>query len=33
VPKPDFQYPDIRSLLPLVLPVTPSRSHDGAAPR
>ena len=33
VPEPDFQYPDIRSLLPLVLPVTPSRSQNGAAPR
>jgi 2-haloacid dehalogenase len=32
VPKPDFEYPDIRSLIPLVLPVVAPRAQDRAEP-
>jgi 2-haloacid dehalogenase len=32
VPEPDFQFPDIKALIPLVLPVAALRSQDGAGP-
>jgi 2-haloacid dehalogenase len=32
VPKPDFQFPDIKSLIPLVLPGAAPRAQDGAEP-